>query len=317
VDDATSDRAGDSTNEQMVGDVPSLSLVLSTSRGWPYYRPFHENQRRALNGVVGEIVVVDGSNEPPPPADNLGSDTVWLKVPDQSSAFALRLVGYRAAKGRIVAFGEDHIDLAPDWGEAVLRAHAEHPEAAVIGGAMENGSRGELFSKAHFLVGWGRWVAPLPRDRRVPLATWGNLSFKRNAIEGIESVGGIGVNETIHQRGLVEAGEVIMLDDRIRAIHVQRFGFADATLVQFHTGRTLAAYRRVHMTRAEWLRMAITPLSPILLFGRLGWATMRRPRYQRDFLAASPVILWLFASRAAGELAGYITGPGDSPSRVK
>jgi hypothetical protein len=316
MDDAATNEAGDPRPRRVADGPPTVSLVLSTSRGWSSYRPFHESQRRALNRVGGEIIVVDGSNEVPPSSDMIGPETIWLRVPNEPSAFVLRLAGYRAARGAVVAFGEDHIDLAPDWAEAVLRAHAEHPEAAVIGGAMENGSRNELFSKAHFLVGWGRWVAPLPRDQPVRLATWGNLSFKRNALQGIRSIGGIGVNETIHQHVLARSGAVIMLDDRIRAIHVQRFGLADATRVQFHTGRTLAAYRRVRMTSAEWLRAVVTPFSPPLLLARLAWATLHRPRYLRDFVGAAPAVFWLFASRAAGELVGYATGPGDSPRRV-
>ena len=45
------------------------------------------------------------------------------------SVFQLRLAGYRAARGEVVAVTEDHVYVEPDWIERILAAHSASPSA--------------------------------------------------------------------------------------------------------------------------------------------------------------------------------------------
>lgn len=274
-----------------------------------------EAQRRALDVVGGELIVVDGSAEEVPSEDVLGPLTRWLKHPGES-VLALRVRGYREARGSIIAQSEDHVRVPPDWASAILRAHAEYPEAAAIGGCAENGSTGSVAEWAAFLVGHGRFVPPLGVGTSATVLGLMNVSYKRWAIEGIQAVDGVGVNEVLHQRALARSGAQLLFDDRIRSTHVQSMSIGGAGMLSFHAGRTMAATRRARMTAAEWARLMLTPFAAPALAARLGLLLFRRRHYRREFMAASPVVVWLFACRTAGELVGYSAGAGDSPGHL-
>lgn len=57
-----------------------------------------------------------------------------------------RNAGVRAAQGRILAFTDDDVEVAPDWVDQVWRAFQQYPDAAYIGGRV-----------------LPRWQAPPPR----------------------------------------------------------------------------------------------------------------------------------------------------------
>jgi hypothetical protein len=295
--------------------VPTLSVVVATRDGWPSYRPMFDAQRRSVEAVGGELIVVDGSGKAPPAPGVLGGSAAWLRDPG-GSVLALRARGYRAARAPIVAQSEDHCLVPSDWAAAILRVHAEFPEAAAIGGSVDNASVSSAVERASFLVGHGRYVPPLGIGVRASVLGLVNVSYKRWAIEAIEPVAGIGVNEVMHQRALSRAGATLLMDDRIRAEHVQVIGLQAASTLHFHAGRAMAAMRRARMSPGEWLRVLVTPISPPVLLARLAVILFRRPRYRREFLSSMPLVLWLFACRATGELAGYATGAGDSPARL-
>ena len=295
--------------------APRLSVVVPTREGWTRYRPMFEAHRRAVDPVGGELIVIDGSTEAVPTEEELGPLTRWLKHPGES-VLTLRIHGYRAARGQIVAQSEDHVRVPADWAEAILRAHAEHPEAAAIGGTAENGSTNSRTEWAAFFAGHGRFAGPLGVGTPAVVLGLMNVSYKRWAIEGIQGVDGLGVNEVVHQRRLAHDGATLLVDDRIRSVHVQSMTLRTATTLLFHAGRAMAATRRSRMGAGEWARLAVTPLSPPALAARLGLTMFRRGTYRREFVAAAPGVVWLFTCRAVGELVGYSAGAGDSPNHL-
>jgi hypothetical protein len=295
--------------------APRLSAVVATREGWQTYRPMFQAQREALDLVGGELIVVDGSAAAEPTADQIGPLTTWLKHPGES-VMALRLHGYRAARGEIIAQSEDHVRVPLDWAQAILRAHAEFPTAAAIGGSAENGSTSNVAEWAAFFAGHGRFVGPLGVGTPAVVLGLMNVSYKRWAIEGVQGVDGVGINEVMHQRALARSGAELLQDDRIRTVHVQAMTMPIASRLSFHAGRAMSATRRSRMTPAEWARLLLTPIAAPTLAARLGLMLFRRGTYRREFVAVSPVVVWLFACRGAGELVGYAAGAGDSPNHL-
>ena len=78
-----------------------------------------------------EIVVADGSARRTADGDEVGPAVRWIKA-EGASVFELFAIALRAARGDVVALTEDHAIPRPGWIPAVLRAHAEHPEAAAM-----------------------------------------------------------------------------------------------------------------------------------------------------------------------------------------
>lgn len=288
-----------------------LSVVVPTRVGWPGYEPYFVHQRREVEAVGGELLVVDGSGRPAPHADEIGPNTRWISHPGES-VMELRALGYPEARGAIVAVNEDHTRVPIGWASAILACHAEHPEAAAIGGGVDNGVSRSYVEWADFFCGHDREVPPVGRARPVGVIGLTNVSYKRDILGTFKPLAGVGVNDAVFQRELARAGHTLLVDDRIKCEHEQRLSGWAATRLLYHAGRMGAGGRRQRMTPSELARIAATPLSPLLLTARLGVWLARRRRYRLRYLVELPAIVWLYAARAAGELVGYAAGPGRS-----
>lgn len=310
-------RAGSSRGTRPSVIRPPLSIVVGTSEGWPYVRDLLASIRSDAEAHGAEVVVADSSESTPPRAEEVGPSVRWLKF-DSPSVFALYALAVREAHGEIIALTEDHAIPRPGWVTGVLRAHAEHPEAAAIGGAIENGSTAHLIDWASYFCTQGPHMAPLG-DRVVAVTTnEANVSYKRRALEDFDDNGGLGFMAILHNRRLAERGEVLRVDDRLVVDHMETVGFGAQTAIHFHNGRSIAGFRRQHgMSGEDWLRMAVSLALP-------AWRTMRvvrlglaKGRLRGKLLASAPLTLWLEMWQGLGHLLGYARGPGDSPGHLR
>jgi len=292
-------------------------VVIATTEGWPYARTVLESVEAQVAVVGGELIIVDGSGRPAPPADDVGDETRWLTSPD-SSVFRLFAVGLREARGDIVATTEDHCTVRAGWCAAILRAHAEHPAAAAIGGAIENGSHLSLLDWASYFITQGPHMAPLGQRRVQATTNEADVSYKRWAIAGFADHAGLGFMAILHNRALAEAGHELRVDDRMAVDHYQQLGFRATSSIHFHNGRTIAGFRRRDgMGREEWVRLAASMMIPLWRTGRalrVGWA---KGRLRGTLLASLPWALWLEYCQGAGHLVGYLLGAGDSPRHLR
>jgi hypothetical protein len=296
------------------GPLP-LTIVIASIQGWPAIRKNVKTFRAAAEAVGGELIVADGSGNPAPPQEEIGSHTVWLSEPG-TSVFQLRRLAYRMARGAIVALTEDHCFVAEDWGRRILDAHAEHPEASVIGGAVENGATGSLIDWASFFVVQSAFMAPLVSGPASRLAGAVNVSYKQHALDALADHEGMGAMDVLHQAMLRERGEALWADDGIRVTHEQSLGVKATIVIHFHAGRTMSGFRRQHMTPYQWLRAAGAFVVPIGRMARI-LAFGARKRQLSRMLPSAPWALGLLYSQAAGQLIGYALGAGDSPRRVQ
>ena len=296
---------------------PLLSVVIGTGAGWPYVEALLDALRADAEEIGAEVIVVDGSGRPPPKANEISPSVRWLTA-DAPSVFALYAIGLRDARGDVVATTEDHAIPRPGWIPAIVRAHAEHPEAAAIGGAIENGSTGGLIEWASYFTTQGPHMAPLG-DREVQMTTnEANVSYKRDAVADIDDNEGLGFMAILHNRRLADAGSILRVDDRMVVDHFETVGFRWTTAIHFHNGRSISGFRRSHgMSREDWLRMAVSLLLPAWRTARVVRVGFAKGRLQRQLLASAPFALWLEYAQGAGHLLGYVAGPGNSPSHLR
>jgi hypothetical protein len=238
----------------------------------------------------------------------------WLSAPGEG-VFQLRARAYPLARGAIVAHTEDHVVIAPDWAQTALELHRQHPEAAVIGAVVENGSTRALNDWANFFVGHVWDMPGVGEARRVDAAGLTCVTYKRGAIEGMTSVGGLGVNEAYHQRALSRAGEVVLMDDRLRCSHVQSDGIKRAFGRTWHAARAGAAMRRAKLSPRQVVRIALTPVLPIAYSAAIARQVATRRYHRGRALASAPYIVGFLGVRAVAEVVGYIAGVGDSASK--
>jgi hypothetical protein len=300
-----------------VADRPPLSVVIGTGEGWPYVRALVRALRPEIEGVGGELLIVDGSGNSPPPGDELGDHVLWL-TRDATSVFALYAIGLREARGEVVATTEDHALPRPGWCAAIVAAHAAHPEAAAIGGAIENGSTGALVQWASYFTTQGPHMAPLG-DRVVPMTTnEANVSYKRAAIADVDDNGGLGFMAILHNRRLAQSGAILRVDDRMVVDHFETAGFAWTTSIHFHNGKSIAGFRRSDgMGTEDWIRMATALVLPAWRTVRVWRVGLAKGRKRRELVASAPFAVWLEYVQGAGSLMGYLLGPGGSPSHLR
>jgi hypothetical protein len=143
-----------------------------------------------------------------------------------------------------------------------------------------------------------------------------NVAYKRHAVEAMETYGGLGAMDGLHQRHLAATGSILLLDDSIRVIHDQSLGFRGTTAIHYNAGRTMSGFRRLHMDAANVLRIIGAPVVPLARFARA--IVLLAPRgYGRLLLRSGPAMLWLLYSQGLGQFIGYLAGPGDSPHKVQ
>ena len=298
-------------------DRPPLSIVVGTREGWPYVRPVLEAVRGDAEAMGAEIVFADGSGMQPPPPDEVGPQVRWLSL-DEPSVFRLYSRGISSARGDIIATTEDHAVPRPGWCTAIVRAHAEHPEAAAIGGAIENGSHESLIDWASYFITQGPHMAP-QGNRRVAVTTnEADVSYKRHALVDLDDNGGLGFMAILHNRRLAERGAILRVDDRMAVDHYQTIGFGATSAIHFHNGRAISGFRRHNgMAATEWLRLLALPLLPLWRTARTIRLGLSKGRHRRVLLASAPLALWLDYCQAAGHALGYLAGPGKSPDHLR
>lgn len=295
--------------------APPLSVVIGTTQGWPDVRPCLEALRIQAAAVGAEVIVADGSAVGPPEGEDIGRGIRWLCRPG-AGVVELRALATQEAQGEIVAVTEDHCVVSPDWCARILDAHARHPGAAAIRGAVVNGSRDHLIDWAAFLTVQAPHLAPFvgrDTDSILPMSC---VSYKRWALEQLPALHEPWPVELRDYREWLRAGHALIADAQIWVAHHQSVGFVRASGLQFHNARAFSGIRRRRMARRDWIRLATAVVLPFYRTVRTASICLGKRAPRGTLIAALPLILWFYCCKGAGEIAGYLAGPGDSPLRT-
>lgn len=257
---------------------------------------------------TGTEVVVVGDVAPGEEAPSARVRVVRTSSPDM---LLLHKLGIEAASGEVVAIGEDHAVPRPGWCEAVLRAHAERPEPAIVG-CLANATDRTLAGRANFLAFAAAWQPPMPElpvHRPPPAST---MSFKREALREVASRPA-GWLEAELMPSLFARGSMAA-DDRVVVDHHQDHGSLWSVVNAFHSARSSYGAQRARLDRAERRKVARWAFHnvPPQLRGEARRGT------EDDQLGGAERALVATISLAAGVGAavGALRGPGRSPDRL-
>lgn len=293
-----------------------LSAVAATTQPWPEVQPLLESLREQIAAVGGEIVLGDGSADGLPDAAHARYPRLRVLHQPGASVFQLRAACVAASAGAVVAITEDHCVAAPDWCERILAAHRDHPEAAAIGGAVENGATATTIDWASFFLVNGASMPPVRDGVRRAIALQANCSYKRAALS--PDAAELGMMEWLLNADLHARGAVLRTDGRILVQHVQSLGVAATCRIHYDDGRTIAAFRLARIGRAERaVRLAACLAMPPLLTARATFYVLTKRRRMGLLLASLPWMLVLTSCKAWGNLLGFLFGAGSSPARIR
>jgi hypothetical protein len=296
--------------------TPPLSIIVAGREPWPALHQCLDALYTQAIAIGAEIVVaVSGAQALPPEPRRRYPAITWLEERD-GSVFSLRALALAHTHADIVAVTEDHAWVADDWCRNILAAHAAHPEAAAIGGVVDNGATGTRIDWASFFVAGGAFLPPIANGTVDRISLQANVSYKRRALPA--RLPPLGLMQMTFHHDLGARGEIFVADDRLVVHHVQVLAWRQHSAAHFHNGRSIAAFRLEHMSPALRLLRALGCfILPPVMLGRTLWAVGAKRRYTRELVMALPAMIWLLCCHATGELFGYAAGPGDSPRHVE
>lgn len=292
-----------------------LSIVIATTKPWPEIHACLDSLTTQAQAAGAEVIVADGHGDGlPGNVSDRYPEVIALTKPG-ASVFYLRGLAMACARGEIIAVTEDHCRVAPNWCERILKAHHDRPDAAAIGGAVENGATTRLIDWSNFFLVFAPFLLPIKNGDSSRICLQANVSYKRRVVP--RDAPQLGLMEMLFNGMLVKQGETLVADDKLVVHHVQSHGFFGTFAAHFHNGRSIAGFRLQCM---PWWERIVRLAGTVALPAFLLWSTLRaiweKRRLWGQALASLPLLIAVVCCHTLGEFTGYIAGPGKSPERL-
>jgi hypothetical protein len=221
-----------------------------------------------------------------------------------------KAAGVRAAKAPLVAFIEDHSYPDPGWAEALVKAYARAPLAAV-GPVVLNANPTSHASWGCFLVYYGMYMqAQAPEQaRHLP----GNQSSYRKEVllaYGPRLPEMLQAEITLHAE-LRARGMALHQEPGAKVFHLNYSRIGPAAREYYLASRVFAAERRRGWTAARRLVYACgSPLLPLIRINRILAQARGAGLSARVTAGALAPAMLILCAGAAGEILGYALGLG-------
>ncbi|QJR34541.1 hypothetical protein [Gemmatimonas groenlandica] len=224
----------------------------------------------------------------------------------------MRLLGVRAARGRLVALTEDFCVPAPGWVDALIEAHRREG-AAAVGGPVAR-STGSAADWALTLIEYGRFFRGEPEGSVGDLPSI-NVAYDAAQLRAVLPADADGLFEVALHAQLRAAGarfwrvpDAVMFDHSTTNVR-------SAASAQFHHGRLYGGGRvqdQGVLTRLT--RTALSPGIPAVLLSRIAREVGAAGQTQQ-LLRALPALSILLGAWSIGEAVGSMLGEGPSGAR--
>ncbi len=295
---------------------PALTVVVPSVNGWPDLEPCLEALAAQRDDITLEVIVVDrvGASVRAPLRERYSGFRL-LEASPETSIPSLRALAFREARADVVGVIEDHVIVPPDWARRMLTAHAEGAE--VVGGTVENAARERLVDWAAFLCEYSHCLQPAAPGPAEWL-TGNNVTYRRPLLERFSDLLDRECWENDLHQEMRRAGVTLHSKPDIRVRHLKHYTVGEYLQQRYFYSRSYAGMRVRTAGRPERLLfgLAAFALPPILLY-RIVSRVWRTGRHRRQLLFSLPLIALFACAWAAGEVAGYWFGAGDSLRRVR
>lgn len=250
---------------------------------------------------MAQVLVVEAQRS----SDALRARFPWAEFYQQPDALVPELWrdGIARAGGRIVALTIAQMVPAPDWVDAIVRAHEQHD---AVGGAIDPGDGLRRVDFAEYLCRYARDMAPFEPNDRDDLPG-DNASYKRALlIEEWEHLRE-GFWEPVIHPALKRRGVALWHTPAMLVRQGPSCGFSAFARQRSEHGRRYAHQRGVHFTRARNAFGVLgAPLVPFLMTFRVFQNVFARKRHRTRAIAALPLVFALNAVWAFAEARGHL-----------
>ena len=272
-----------------------------------------EEQRR---NVSLEVLVVDRCGDAV--REEARRRFPWTRIlPAASSATIpqMRAMAFAAAKGASIAVIEDHVIVPPGWARALL--DAQRSDTPVVGGSVENAATGRLVDWAAFLCEYSHCIPPLAAGATDWL-TGNNVIYPRELLVRYRSVTDAGGWENLLHDAFRRDGIPLTCRPEIVVGHKKHYTVGEYVSQRYLYARSYAGVRFPQASPVARLGYGAASLAlPPLLFARTISRVMAKRRHRAELVRSLPLLALFVLAWAAGEVVGYVAGPGDSLSKVR
>ena len=229
----------------------------------------------------------------------------------------LRTQALEAARGRHVFVTEDHTVPPLDWIERFASALDAAPDTIVaVGGPVDNLMVGGSVDWAAFLCEYSHCLPPLPAGE-VGWLTGNNVVYPRELLARYQSVIDRGGWENLLHDAFRNDGIPLVCHPEIEVSHKKHYTVGEYASQRYLYSRSYAGVRFPNASLGARLARSLAAMAlPPILFARTVSRVMPKRRFRGELVRSLPLLVVFVTAWAAGEVVGYLAGPGDSLARV-
>jgi Glycosyl transferase family 2 len=295
------------TIQPVKSDGQRLSVIVVVLAGREYLiRCLYALRRQSPVAPREVIVPCDDSLRDVQALQSEFPEVRFVRLAGLHTYAQLRALGFREARGGIIALTEDHCSPEPNWCATIGELHGG-PFAAV-GGSVDKRGHDTALNWAIYLSDFGRYMNPVPEGPAGYLTDC-NVSYKRSVLEPIRKLWSEEFHETTVNWELLGQGKKLLLSPRVVVRQQRSLTWSYALRERYSFGRLFASTRVARVDPARRLVYAgASFLLPAVLIGRVLKNVAAKRRELGAFARALPAILLVSVVWAAGEFVGYLTG---------
>lgn len=296
--------------------MAQLSVVVPSVNGIDDLTATLTALERQRDDVSLEVLVVDRLGEALRDAVRRRFPCVRiLAVPEDATIPEMRALAFRSATAPAVAVIEDHVIVPPGWARALVEAQT--PETPVVGGSVQNAATERLVDWAAFLCEYSHCTPPLPAGR-VEWLTGNNVVYPRALLERYSEVTESGAWENRLHEAFQRDGVPLTCRPDIVVGHKMHYTFGLYMTQRYLYSRSYAGTRVEGAGIVRRLTLGVASLAlPPVLFYRTVSRIRKKGTHVAELRRALPLLALFVVAWAAGEVVGYLAGPGDSLSKVR
>ncbi|MGQ0648036.1 MAG: glycosyltransferase [Gemmatimonadaceae bacterium] len=242
----------------------------------------------------------------------------WVRlidVPADTTIPVMRAAAFEQVSTPYVAVIEDHVAVPTGW--ASLMTARARETGAVVGGPVDNLANGTLLDRAAFLCEYSHCMPPLPGGE----TSWlpgNNVVYPTDIARRHADVLRRGSWENdMHAAILANGGSLVMVPNGTVG-HDKHYSLGEYLSQRYLYSRSYAGKRSEQASfvkRAAYVAGSF--VLPPLLLARIVSRVGSKPAHRPTLAMALPLISLFVVSWAAGELVGYLAGPGKALSKVR
>ena len=286
-----------------------LAVILASIDAAGTFRGCLERWLHELDGH-GEVLVVDSSRDGT--ALEIAACFPRVRVlrrPPGRLAPELWRDGLEATDAPLVALSTTRMHPVPGWRVAMLE-ELEATGAAVVGGPIKPADSHDRdhVSMAIYLLRYINYLPPLINRERIE-PPGDNAVYVRERLDGLEALWKEGFWEVEVHRALRARGVPVVMATGAPVVHSGEGRLFPLLGQRYAHARHYGASRARRFTTADRLvRIATSPLVPLVLLGRIVAALAARGQSLRPWMPALPCLLPLLAAWSLGEARGMGAG---------